>query len=129
MKINERILNDSEFIKDLSLCQLRLIKDGDLDWFLLIPMVEGMVEWVDLDIEQQKVLCQEISLVSRQLKNLPNTPDKINVASLGNMVPQLHIHVLARYKSDRAWPGAIWGSEAQGTFSHDRVNFWKERFK
>lgn len=126
MKINERILQDSEFIKDLELSQLRLLKDGDLDWFLLIPRKEGMVDWSDLSIEDQKTLCEEITLVSEKLKEV--NPDKINVASLGNMVPQLHIHVIARYKTDRAWPGAIWGSESLKEFSPEKVNYWKVKF-
>jgi len=127
MKINERIEADSEFITRLKLSELRLIKDGDLDWFVLIPLREEMKDWSDLTMEDQFELCREVTLVSEKLKTV--SPDKINVASLGNMVPQLHIHVLARFKTDRAWPGAIWGSEAMSEFNSERVEYWKEQFE
>jgi diadenosine tetraphosphate (Ap4A) HIT family hydrolase len=126
MQINERILADSEFITKLKLSEVRLIKDGDLDWFVLIPLKEGKKDWSDLDIEDQFELCREISLVSEKLGDV--NPDKINVASLGNMVPQLHIHVLARYKNDRAWPGAIWGTQASKEFDKSRAEFWIGKF-
>lgn len=124
--VNEKILKDSEFIKELELSQLRLIRDGDLDWFILIPRKEHMKDWADLTLEDQALLCAEISLISEKLAVCKG--DKINVASLGNMVPQLHIHVLVRYKTDRAWPAAIWGSEPHLEFKPERVKFWQEQF-
>lgn len=126
MQINERILADSEFISKLNLSELRLIKDGDVDWFVLIPLKEGKKDWSDLEMEDQFELCREISLVSEKLAVV--NPDKVNVASLGNVVPQLHVHVLARYKNDRAWPGAIWGTEAKEDFKEERVKFWVDEF-
>lgn len=126
MQINERILADSEYITKLKLSEVRLIKDGDLDWFVLIPLKEGKKDWSDLEMEDQFELCREISLVSEKLEAV--SPDKINVASLGNMVPQLHIHVLARYKNDRAWPGAIWGTPSSKEFDSSRVEFWIRKF-
>lgn len=126
MEINERIVADSIFIKKLNLSELRLIKDGELDWFVLIPLRENMKDWSDLEMEDQFELTREITLLSNKLKKL--NPDKINVASLGNVVPQLHIHVLARYQNDRAWPGPIWGTQASKSFDDSRVQFWIEEF-
>ncbi|EQC51932.1 HIT domain-containing protein [Bacteriovorax sp. DB6_IX] len=126
MEINERIVADSIFIKKLNLSELRLIKDGELDWFVLIPLRENMKDWSDLEMEDQFELTREITLLSNKLKKL--NPDKINVASLGNVVPQLHIHVLARYQNDRAWPGPIWGTQASKSFDDSRARFWIEEF-
>lgn len=126
MEINERIVADSIFIKKLNLSELRLIKDGELDWFVLIPLRENMKDWSDLEMEDQFELTREITLLSNKLKKL--NPDKINVASLGNVVPQLHIHVLARYQNDRAWPGPIWGTQASKSFDDSRAQLWIEEF-
>ena len=126
MKIAPEIERGSIFIKDMKLSQLRLLKDGDLDWFLLIPRKENMIDWSDLTLEDQSILCSEITEVSNLLKAAV-APDKINVGSLGNMVPQLHIHIIARYKNDRAWPAAIWGTQSIKDFDQERVDYWKSK--
>ena len=126
MKVNERIEADSVYICTLKLSELRLLRDGDLDWFILIPLKDNKVEWCDLDMDDQFELTREIDLLSKSLKKLGY--DKINIGSLGNIVPQLHIHVIGRKKSDRAWPGAIWGTSALKEFDPSRVDFWKEEF-
>ncbi|CBW25842.1 conserved hypothetical protein [Halobacteriovorax marinus SJ] len=125
MEINERILNDSEFICKLNLSELRLFKDGELDWFILVPLKEGLIEWCDLELEDQYTLTEEIDLLSKELKKLGY--DKINIGSLGNMVAQLHIHVIGRRKSDRAWPGAIWGSQSEAEFDSSNISLWQTR--
>ena len=129
MKINERIEQDSWFIKDLELCQLRLIKD-ELIWFVLIPKIEEAVELTDLSIEDQQQVLKEVNFVASKLK-LHHTYDKLNVASIGNIVSQLHIHIVARLKTDRAWPGVIWGnkSQSQSLLSNDDIQKWIEIFK
>jgi len=126
MEIDERLLKDSEKIVTMDLCELRLIKDGEVDWFLLIPLRENMIDWSDLTLEDQMTLSYEITFVSRKLKEL--NIDKVNVGSLGNIVSQLHIHVIGRKKSDRAWPNAIWGTNSPKVFEKSRVDFWKGRF-
>lgn len=126
-QLNENIERDSALICNLKLSQLRLIKDGDLDWFLLIPTLPNIIEWTDLKSDDQLLLNQEMNLVASKLKEVC-TPDKINIASLGNMVPQFHLHIIARYKDDRAWPNAIWGTKANKEFDLARVDFWKAHF-
>lgn len=128
MEIHSKLQEDSHFIIDLPLSQLRIIPDGDNPWFLLIPMREGKKDWSDLDLDDQYQLTQEINQVCNLLKEHKD-PDKLNVASLGNMVPQLHIHVIARYKEDRAWPGPIWGTESTSEFTLEDIEFWKSKFK
>ncbi|MCT4641394.1 MAG: HIT family protein [Bacteriovoracaceae bacterium] len=122
--LNPILENDSLFLKSLELCDLRLLKDGDLDWFLLIPRRVNIKEIYELDACDQSLLIKEIDLISKLLAKHRNI-DKINVAALGNMVPQLHIHIIARYVDDRAWPQPVWGSKNIKKFSEDSFDFWK----
>ena len=125
-KMHEELEKGSVLIKDFQLCQARLHRDGDLDWIVLVPRIEGMKDWNDLSLEDQYQLTREIDHVCTVMKRELG-PDKLNVASLGNMVPQLHIHVIARYKNDRAWPGAIFGSAPKKEFHEARAIYWKEK--
>ncbi|WP_127716914.1 HIT domain-containing protein [Halobacteriovorax sp. HLS] len=126
MKINERLVNDSEHIANLCLSELRLIRDGELDWFMLIPLKDGLTEWFELSHEDQCKLSEEITLVSKLLKSEDIT--KVNVGSLGNVVSQLHIHIIGRKSSDRAWPNAVWGTQSPNPFNMERVEYWREKF-
>lgn len=126
MIIDKRIQNDSEYLKDFNLCQLRLYKDGDLDWFILVPRVERVKDWCDLSAESQIQLTKEINHVCELLKKYAR-PDKINVASLGNMVPQMHVHIIARYKNDRAWPNAVWGTKSKKTYQSFMATDWRNK--
>ncbi len=87
------------------------MNDADFPWLLLVPRRAGVCEIIDLGAEQA-VLMDEISLVSRALKDETRC-DKLNVAAIGNIVPQLHIHIVARSKHDPLWPKPIWGAAAQ----------------
>ena len=108
-QLHERLARDSFFVTDLPLCSVRLMDDKRFPWLLLIPRVAGASEWIDLAREDQHRLSDEIAIVSHILNALV-TPDKLNIATLGNRVPQLHIHLIARYKTDAAWPDPVWGS-------------------
>lgn len=123
--IDPKLLNDSEFIVDLHLSQLRLFKDGELDWFLLIPRLDNIKEWIDLSLEDQIQLTKEIDYVSNLVRE-HSRPDKINIASIGNIVSQMHIHIIARYKTDRAWPATIWGTQSKQKLNDKRVDYWKD---
>ncbi|TCI04674.1 HIT domain-containing protein [Corallincola luteus] len=114
---------DSVFIIDLPLCQLRMENDQRFPWLLLIPRQQGLVEVTELSAAQQQQLIQESCRVSNALKKLTGCK-KINVASLGNVVAQLHWHVVARFESDAAWPGPVWGAgEAQPWNEKERDEF------
>lgn len=95
-------------MRDLPLCHLRLMNQKAAPWLVLIPRRAEMREIFELAAEDRIQLIEEIAQASRALDKL-YAPDKINVAALGNMVPQLHIHVIARFKSDDAWPNPVWG--------------------
>jgi diadenosine tetraphosphate (Ap4A) HIT family hydrolase len=107
--LNPQLEQDSFYIGDLSLCQVRLMNHADNVWLILIPKIQETTELFELSTEQQQTLMQEITHISQLLKQ--HFPcDKINVGSLGNVVAQLHIHVIARTKTDRYWPKPVWGN-------------------
>lgn len=98
---------DTFLIKDLKLCQLLLMNNSFYPWLILVPKKPDLVEIIDLSESDQILLIKEIDLISKIIKKVFN-PDKINIAALGNMVPQLHIHIIARFKNDRTFPKPIW---------------------
>ncbi|MBY6261605.1 HIT domain-containing protein [Azospirillum sp. 412522] len=107
--LNERLQADTRPVIDLGLCRVLLMNNRIWPWLILAPMREGAVEIHRLDEGDQAALMREISLASRVVERL-FAPDKINVGALGNMVPQLHVHVIGRTRADPAWPGPVWGS-------------------
>jgi diadenosine tetraphosphate (Ap4A) HIT family hydrolase len=106
--LHSQLKKDTIDIGDLPLCKVLVIKDAHYPWLLLVPRREGAVEIIDLDEVAQAQLMTEISRVSRALKEVTGC-DKLNVAALGNLVPQLHVHIIARRTSDAAWPRPVWG--------------------
>jgi len=95
----------------LALCDLRLMDDANYPWLVLVPRVPVARELVDLDAAQRHLLTDEIDLAGHLLRDAFR-PYKLNVAALGNLVPQLHVHVIARYEHDPAWPSPVWGRVA-----------------
>lgn len=107
-KLDPRIEKDSIFVKELPLCQLRLQNDSRYPWFVLLPRVNELTEVHQLSEHEQMQLMKESALVSKALTATTQCK-KINVANLGNVVEQLHWHVVARFEHDQTWPGPIWG--------------------
>jgi diadenosine tetraphosphate (Ap4A) HIT family hydrolase len=106
--LHSRLKEDTIDIGDLPLSKVLVIKDAHYPWLLLVPRRPDAVEIIDLDEVQQAQLMTEITRVSRALKDITKC-DKLNVAALGNLVPQLHVHIIARRTSDAAWPRPVWG--------------------
>lgn len=106
--LHPQILKDSIGIGDLPLSHVRLMNDATYPWLLLMPRQASASEIIDLDEADRVQLMAEIALVSQVVKALTGC-DKLNVASLGNAVPQLHVHVIARFRGDAAWPKPVWG--------------------
>ncbi|MFC3549756.1 HIT family protein [Lysobacter cavernae] len=106
--LHPQLGEDTHPIAHFTLSELRLMDDANHPWLILVPRVEGAVEWVDLDDTQQAELTREIARASRVLQAVFK-PHKLNVAALGNLVPQLHVHVIARFQDDIAWPRPVWG--------------------
>lgn len=114
-QIDKRLENDSAIITTLNLCQVRLHLNAAFPWILLIPQQQNLKEIIDLSDTDQHLLLKEIALASKVMQKLYN-PHKLNIANLGNMVSQLHIHVITRYDHDRAWPNPIWNSGITDTY-------------
>jgi len=115
-RLDPRLDRDSIFIADGPLSQLRLMDDARFPWLILVPRVADAAELIDLDGSQQRLLLAEINLASQLLRDFENC-DKINIGMLGNIVRQLHVHVLARVEGDAAWPGPVWGHATAIPFS------------
>jgi diadenosine tetraphosphate (Ap4A) HIT family hydrolase len=96
------------------------MNDANYPWVILVPRRAGMTEIYQLDEEDQKQLLHESSFVSKVLHD-NFIADKINVASLGNMVPQLHLHHVVRYKTDKTWPHAVWGKVCRQAYSEEAL--------
>src|ERR1700729_4667714 len=107
--LHAQLKKDTIDIGDLPLSRVLVIKDAHYPWLLLVPRRPGTVEIIDLDEVEQAQLMTEISRVARALKEITKC-EKLNIAALGNMVPQLHIHIIARRTSDAAWPRPVWGA-------------------
>jgi len=109
--LDERLARDSECLSKLGLCQLRLSRDGRWPWLVLVPQRNGVSEIFELTPLDQAVLTFEINMVANALQKVTGAT-KINVGALGNIVRQLHVHVIARSEGDPNWPGPVWGFEA-----------------
>ena len=107
-ELHPQLAKDCEVIGDLPLCRVLLNKDGLYPWLILVPRQENIREAFQLTPQNQQQLMVESNAVSSLMMGL-FAADKMNVAALGNMVPQLHIHHIARYKTDKAWPNPVWG--------------------
>jgi diadenosine tetraphosphate (Ap4A) HIT family hydrolase len=107
--LHPRLDEDAISIGDLPLSRLAMMKDANYPWLVLVPRQADAVEIIDLDRDGRAVLMTEIGQVSEALKDITGC-DKLNVAALGNQVPQLHVHIIARRKSDAAWPRPVWGA-------------------
>lgn len=107
-QLHPKLAADTVFIKNLRLCSVLLMNDERFPWVILVPQKIGMREMTDLLPGEQALLMEEISKVSRAMKSLFSA-EKMNIAALGNVVPQLHVHVIARHSKDDAWPNPVWG--------------------
>ncbi len=107
--LHPQLERDTVPIGDLALCRALLINDANYPWLLLVPRRAGVVEIIDLTGADQVQLTAEIAQTSKAIKAMTGC-EKINVAALGNVVPQLHVHVIARGRSDPAWPKPVWGA-------------------
>jgi len=131
-ELDTRLATDSVLIADGPLSQIRLMNDDRFPWIVLVPRVPGASEWIDLDGGQQRLLLAEINQISQHLKQKPNVT-KINIGALGNIVRQLHVHLIGRHEGDAAWPGPVWGNGKAQRFDAEvlaqRVEIWRQRLR
>lgn len=118
--LHPQLADDTHPVAVFDLCELRLMDDANYPWLVLVPKVSDAVELIDLDVAQRHRLTDEIDLAARTLRALVR-PHKLNVAALGNLVPQLHVHVVARFREDPAWPAPVWGRVAARAYTPEAL--------
>ena len=115
-----QLAGDCIFLSDLGLSRLLLMNNKDFPWCILVPRINGIREIHELDEADQQALLRESSKLSLvMLRSFEG--EKMNIAALGNMVPQLHVHHIVRIKTDKAWPKPVWGYEIGSTYSAEEI--------
>ena len=114
--LHPRLAADAVFVADWALSRVLLMNDARYPWLILVPRRIGLTELFDLGQDDRAVMIEEVSRAARALKEISGAA-KINVGALGNLVPQLHIHVVARSLGDAAWPGPVWGQGTAAPYS------------
>jgi diadenosine tetraphosphate (Ap4A) HIT family hydrolase len=126
--LDGRLEADSTFIADGPLSQFRLMNDARYPWLVLVPKIAAASEWVDLPEPQQQVLLSEINTAAKILREYFPC-EKINIGALGNIVRQLHVHVIARTSKDEAWPGPVWGQGNAVAYSITELEILIEKLR
>lgn len=107
--LHDQLAADTHFVCDLQICRVLLMNDSRFSWLILVPRMADLTELHDVPAADQQTLWTEIVSASGKLADFARA-DKINTAALGNQVPQLHVHIIARHRDDAAWPNPVWGS-------------------
>ncbi len=123
--LHPQLEKDSIELADFPLCKLLLCNDSAYPWFILVPKIADISEIYQLDWQQQQQLLNESSLLSELLMQV-FSGDKMNVAALGNVVEQLHVHHVVRFKDDAQWPKPIWGQQEAAPYSEQALTILKE---
>jgi diadenosine tetraphosphate (Ap4A) HIT family hydrolase len=127
-ELDPRLAGDTAFVADWPLCRVLLMDDARYPWLLLVPRRRGAVELDDLPESERMQLMHEIQRAMDALRGVAEF-DKLNVGALGNIVRQLHVHVLARSKDDDAWPGPVWGHGSARRYPADARDALVTRFR
>ena len=126
--LDARLEADSEQVIWLGLCELRVMDDRRWPWLLLVPQRQGIEEIHDLTPLDQTMLTFETNMVAQALKRITGCT-KINTAALGNVVRQLHVHVVARSEDDPAWPAPVWGHGMREPYKRSEIHRFAQRLK
>ncbi|MBU2978897.1 HIT domain-containing protein [Alteromonas sp. C1M14] len=118
--LDPRLQNDCVLVQDLDLCRVLLANDSQFPWLILVPRIKDAVELTDLNSQQMVTYWAESSLTCDVLTRVFE-PHKLNVAAIGNIVRQLHIHHVARFENDVAWPAPIWGKQPAVPYTKDAL--------
>ena len=127
-QLDEPLEADTVHVLDLELCQVRMMKDANFPWVILVPRVPDIREIHQLEAGDQHQLMDEITHVSGVLETAFQA-QKMNVGALGNVVPQLHVHIIARFAEDPAWPGPVWGKHPPAAYPEGDLEVWVEGLK
>lgn len=124
--LNKMLSKDTIELIDFPLCKLLLMNDSQYPWFVLVPRVNDIQDIYQLDWQQQQQLLNESSMLCEVLMQIFKGK-KMNVAALGNICPQLHVHHIVRFENDIAWPNPVWGMFPTSPYSDNEVDSIKER--
>ena len=123
-KVNNNFLKNSHFIVELKLCSIRLIDNCKFPWIILIPNRKKVTDITELNLKDQILFMKEIVFCSNKMKKLFKT-SKLNVEKIGNIVPQLHLHIIARTKNDSSWPLSVWVVKSKSYKKNERLKILK----
>ena len=126
--LDSRLQQDTFVLGELPLSSLLLSNDARYPWFILVPRREDVSEVFQLDAEEQRALWAETALLAEVLKDAFKA-DKINIATLGNVVSQLHMHVIVRYRNDDAWPAPVWGRHPAKPYEPEQVAALRDKLR
>jgi diadenosine tetraphosphate (Ap4A) HIT family hydrolase len=127
-ELHRQLAADTFPVAEMKLCRVLLMNDARYPWAILVPRREGLRDFHDVAAGDKAVFLAEIDEVSAALKGLTGA-QKMNVAALGNMVPQLHVHVIARFEGDEAWPKPVWGLGEARPYAPDKAGVLIEKLK
>jgi len=126
--LDQRLQQDTLVIGDFPLCRLLLSNDSNYPWFILVPRINGISEVFHLDVADQQKLWEETTGLA-QLLNDGLGADKMNIGALGNVVSQLHVHVIVRKRDDAAWPAPVWGKHPARPYTEEPVVALRARLR
>lgn len=126
--LDSRLQQDTLLMGDFPLCRLLLMNDANYPWFILVPRREAVSELFQLDNADQQALWLETTRLAETLKDA-FVADKMNVATLGNVVSQLHMHVIVRRREDAAWPAPVWGKHPAQPYEPEQIAAVRERLR
>ncbi len=126
--LDQRLQQDTLVIGDFPLCRLLLSNDSNYPWFILVPRINGISEVFHLDVADQQKLWEETTGLA-QLLNDGLGADKMNIGALGNVVSQLHVHVIVRRRDDAAWPAPVWGKHPARPYTQEQVVALRARLR
>ena len=119
--LHSQLARDTVAIGDLPLSRVLVVNDANWPWLLLVPRRAGVSEMIDLDEVEQAQLMTEMSRIARALRAVTQC-HKLNIAALGNAVPQLHVHIIARFRNDPAWPKPVWGAVPARAYEREEMH-------
>ncbi|KAA0972341.1 HIT domain-containing protein [Aureimonas fodinaquatilis] len=119
-KLDSQLAAGTFFIGKLKLCRVFLMNDSRWPWLMLVPEIPDIIELTDLSAEDQAILIREADFTARLVQK-QFSPDKMNIGSMGNIVPQFHLHIVARHKNDAAWPEPVWGFAGRIPYEPEEV--------
>lgn len=127
-ELDPQLARDCVVVGDFPVCRLLLMNDRHFPWFILVPRIQGVEEIYQLDETAQQQLLRESSFLAEVLQVLFSA-EKMNVAALGNIVRQLHIHHVVRYSHDVAWPAPVWGKQAAQPYTEEELSGVMKKLK